>query len=657
MRTIESAQHGSRFALAAVTAAIAASFASSAALADTGVQITVDGITHSVATVEQLAAVKESLAAAEAKAKNEHTTVAAGDNLSVSESANQNGGAQYTVRLADDIKVNSVTAAGGKIGSLTADESGTSVKTENAGFAVTADAVASVSGTASVVVQDGAVAAASGEKGSLVVSEENGAALKHGNSTVLVNDGTAAISGGTSTIVVTEGTTALKGGSTVVAITDEGVNAGGAQVKNIAAGTDDADAVNVKQMTDYVGNVLQDKSTVANGDNLQLVKGTNNEGGTEYQLRLADDIKVNSVTAAGGKIGALTASESGASVKTETAGFAVTNDAIAGVIGDPENPDTALVLSKDAAAISSNGASVAIANGTAAINGGNSAIVVTEGTTALKGGSTVVTITDDGVSAGGAQVKNIAAATEDTDAVNFGQAKGLQTVVKNGDNLVLSQATNATGGAEYTVSLAKDLQGLNSVQTNALAAGSLTADKTGVSVKTADAAFNVKEGAGIGATFGNSALAVTKDGAAIASAGSAFVAGTNQATVTGGSTTLTLSDSGADFGGAKVTGIAAGTSTYDAVNYGQLQQAYKHIGNIEKKASRGIAGVAAMANIPQVEPGKTFSIGAGIGSYGGYQALAIGASGRIFENTLVKGSVARSGSGQTVLGAGISHSW
>ena len=118
-----------------------------------------------------------------------------------------------------------------------------------------------------------------------------------------------------------------------------------------------------------------------------------------------------------------------------------------------------------------------------------------------------------------------------------------------------------------------------------------------------------------------------------------------------------MNDDGADFGGVKVTGVADGTSTYDAVNYRQLEEAYRRIDSIDRKSSRGIAGVAAMANIPQVEQGKVFSVGVGVGSYGGYQAIAVGASGRITENTIVKGSLARSGHGQTVLGAGISHSW
>jgi autotransporter adhesin len=56
--------------------------------------------------------------------------------------------------------------------------------------------------------------------------------------------------------------------------------------------------------------------------------------------------------------------------------------------------------------------------------------------------------------------------------------------------------------------------------------------------------------------------------------------------------------------------VADGTATHDAVNYGQL-----------RKVIAGVAGVAAMANIPQVDQGKTFSVGAGVSSFMGANAL------------------------------------
>ena len=134
-----------------------------------------------------------------------------------------------------------------------------------------------------------------------------------------------------------------------------------------------------------------------------------------------------------------------------------------------------------------------------------------------------------------------------------------------------------------------------------------------------------------------------------------MMANATTTTLVGGGTSMALSSSGAHFSNASggpvtVSGVADGRSRYDAVNYGQLQ-------DVERLASRGIAAVSAMSNIPQVEQGKTFSIGAGVGSYNGYQAIAIGASGRVTENTIVKASLGTSENGHVAFGGGVSYSW
>ncbi|ENW4943648.1 YadA-like family protein [Salmonella enterica] len=76
-----------------------------------------------------------------------------------------------------------------------------------------------------------------------------------------------------------------------------------------------------------------------------------------------------------------------------------------------------------------------------------------------------------------------------------------------------------------------------------------------------------------------------------------------------------------------------------------------------KRASAGIAGVAAMANIPQVTQGATFSVGAGVGNTDGESALAVGASARINDSWVVKGSVSNDTQHNFVVGAGASYQW
>lgn len=88
--------------------------------------------------------------------------------------------------------------------------------------------------------------------------------------------------------------------------------------------------------------------------------------------------------------------------------------------------------------------------------------------------------------------------------------------------------------------------------------------------------------------------------------------------------------------------------------FGQLKD---NIEDNRKRASAGIAGVAAMANIPQVIQGQTFSVGAGVGNTDSEGALAVGASARASENVVVKASVSNDTQHNFVVGAGVSYGW
>lgn len=79
----------------------------------------------------------------------------------------------------------------------------------------------------------------------------------------------------------------------------------------------------------------------------------------------------------------------------------------------------------------------------------------------------------------------------------------------------------------------------------------------------------------------------------------------------------------------------------------------------EGKMSNGVAGVAAMANIPTVA-GKT-TIGGGMGYFNGSKALAVGASTSFDNGISLKGSVAyaqgKFNQKDTVIGAGVGYSF
>ncbi len=77
----------------------------------------------------------------------------------------------------------------------------------------------------------------------------------------------------------------------------------------------------------------------------------------------------------------------------------------------------------------------------------------------------------------------------------------------------------------------------------------------------------------------------------------------------------------------------------------------------QSRSDAGIAGVAAMANIPQVQESQQFAMGAGVGGYGSENAVAVGASFHATQNTIVKLTVSNDTQHNFGWGAGTSYGW
>ena len=105
-----------------------------------------------------------------------------------------------------------------------------------------------------------------------------------------------------------------------------------------------------------------------------------------------------------------------------------------------------------------------------------------------------------------------------------------------------------------------------------------------------------------------------------------------------------------------MSGVLPGTGANDAVNFTQHTALVNQVQATTKLLSRGIASTTAIANIPQVEPGKQFAMGAGVGNYNGETALAIGGSYRVNDTTVLKANVGYAG-GKAAVGAGAAWSW
>lgn len=83
----------------------------------------------------------------------------------------------------------------------------------------------------------------------------------------------------------------------------------------------------------------------------------------------------------------------------------------------------------------------------------------------------------------------------------------------------------------------------------------------------------------------------------------------------------------------------------------------KRIDENKRSANAGIAGVAAMSNIPQVNGGARFSFGVGVGQRGSEQAVAVGFSSQITDSVIGKVSASNDSQQQWTLGAGVAVQW
>lgn len=193
-------------------------------------------------------------------------------------------------------------------------------------------------------------------------------------------------------------------------VTKKGINANGTKITNVAAGTEDTDAVNVSQLTkqsadltekgfglkDQDGNIVhkslgKDIEVTGDGKNIS----TKVENGT-MKVVLNDDLNVNSVT---------TADADGNQTVTQGSGMTVT---------DKDGNETTI---------------------------GAGGITITPKD--LAPGTSSVSLTKNGLDNGGNQIHNVAAGTAGTDAVNVSQLQ--DEIAKNATKLADGKNTTVTG--------------------------------------------------------------------------------------------------------------------------------------------------------------------------------------------------------------------
>ncbi|WP_288895153.1 ESPR-type extended signal peptide-containing protein [uncultured Megasphaera sp.] len=229
------------------------------------------------------------------------------------------------------------------------------------------------------------------------------------------------------------------------------------------------------------------------------------------------------------------------------------------------------------------------------------------------------------------------AATEDqlkaaVEKVVSGSAK--QTTVTKGTNIVVTEGSNTAGGKDYTVALDKNLTGLESA----------TFTKT---VKKGDKEETTST------VINDSGTTVTdKDGNKTVTTAAGI-------TITAGENTVSLKNDGLHNGDHKILGVADGrisAQSREAVNGGQVYRMMREAAAAtDGKVGAAAAGSAALAALHPLnfDPDAKWNVAASYGTYGSYQAYALGAYYRPSESAMVSvgGTI---GSGADAMNVGLS---
>ena len=392
----------------------------------------------------------------------------------------------------------------------------------------------------------------------------------------------------------------LKAGD--VNLTKAGLNNGGNKITNVAAGTDDTDAVNVSQLKQAAA---ASKTEVVQGKNIVVTQKTGDKGQTVYEVATNKDLDVDSV-----KAGDTTVNTDGVKVGDDVA------------------------LNKDG----------------------------------LKAGK--VNLTKDGLDNAGNKVTNVADGdlnANSKDAVNGSQLYATNQNVAN-NAATIAKGINfggTTGSNNYALGDTINVKGDSNIISETVAGGAQLKLADEISVKTVNA-DTFKAGDTVmnndGVKVGDK-VALNKDGL---TAGNTVV---NNDGVTIAAPTennpnnqVKLSPVGLNNGGQRITNVAPGKDGTDAANVNQLiglgTELQNNINQVGKKAYAGVAGAIAQGSIPQVtRPGAT-GIGVGSGYYGGQSAMAIGVSAMSDGgNWIVKGNFSANTDGHVGVGAGALYQW
>ena len=408
--------------------------------------------------------------------------------------------------------------------------------------------------------------------------------------------------------------------------TTNGISAGGQQIKNVRAGTEGTDAVNVQQMEAHVK--ANTAKVVAGNDGIKVDAASDSENGTTYTVSLNEEHTFTKLATETVKANKVQIGDAGPSMDADgvhLAGKKITN------VGRAEADTDAVNLGQMNEEIKRNKSSVAAGRGISVAtsddvgNGGkrytvslNENIEFTE----VKTGDTTISSNgvsiaggpsmtkDNGINAGNKVITNVADGVNATDAVNVSQLNSrlnqskVSVKAKENGNITVEQSAQTDNGTEYTVSL-----------------------NDSVSVNEVHVAQNVH---------------LSSEGVRVGNSGPV------------------IAESGIDAANRTISNVAPGVRATDAVNVAQLNTAvnnvFRQVHSVEKDAQVGIAMAIATAGLPQAYlPGKSMMAISG-GTYRGQSGYAFGFS-HVTDNGRYVIKASGSGNSQGHYGASVGMGW
>lgn len=408
--------------------------------------------------------------------------------------------------------------------------------------------------------------------------------------------------------------------------TTNGISAGGQQIKNVQAGTEGTDAVNVQQMEAHVK--ANTAKVVAGNDGIKVDAASDSENGTTYTVSLNEEHTFTKLATETVKANKVQIGDAGPSMDADgvhLAGKKITN------VGRAEADTDAVNLGQMNEEIKRNKSSVAAGRGISVAtsddveNGGkrytvslNENIEFTE----VKTGDTTISSNgvsiaggpsmtkDNGINAGDKVITNVADGVNATDAVNVSQLNSrlnqskVTVKAKENGNITVEQSAQTDNGTEYTVSL-NDSVSVNEVHVAQI-------------------------------------VHLSSEGVRIGNSGPI------------------IAESGIDAANRTISNVAPGVRSTDAVNVAQLNTAvnnvFRQVHSVEKDAQAGIAMAIATAGLPQAYlPGKSMMAISG-GTYRGQSGYAFGFS-HVTDNGRYVIKASGSGNSQGHFGASVGMGW